>query len=101
MSARARNMIMGMERYGKKEIKSTASVNEMGIVCEGEGKGDDKQHFYLPVLYYLLGGCNRKYQKRPRGGGLGWILLFQVSFESTIVIINFQSVMTSFDWQNI
>ena len=47
---------MGMERYGKKEIKSTASVNEMGIVREGEGKWDDKQHFYLPVLYYLLGG---------------------------------------------
>lgn len=47
-----------MERYGKEEIKSTASVNEMGIVCEGEGggEGDDKQHFYLPGLYYLLGG---------------------------------------------
>lgn len=56
MSAQARNMIMGMERYGKEEIKSTASVNEMGIVCEGEGEGDDKQHFYLPGLYCLLGG---------------------------------------------
>lgn len=45
-----------MERYGKEEIKSTDSVNEMGIVCEGEGEGNDKQHFYLPGLYYLLGG---------------------------------------------
>ena len=54
MSAQARNMIMGMERYGKKEVKSTGSVNEMDIVCEG--KGDDKQNFYLSGLYYFLGG---------------------------------------------
>lgn len=75
---------MGMERYGKKEVKSTGSVNEMDIVSEGEGEEDDKQNFCLPTCWVVL--CNRKYQKRTQCGGLGCILLFQISFESTIVI---------------
>lgn len=80
MSAQARNIIMGMERYGKKEVKSTGSVNEMDIVSEGEGEGDDKQNFYLPTTCWVV-LCNRKYQRRTQCGGLGWILLFRISFD--------------------
>lgn len=61
MSAQARNIIMGMERYGKKEVKSTGSVNEMDIYLrERERKMTSKIFASLLVGWFSVTGNTRK-----------------------------------------
>lgn len=61
MSAQARNIIMGMERYGK-EVKSTGSVNEMDVVSEGEGEEMTSKIFtsLLLVGWFSVTGNTRE-----------------------------------------